>query len=372
MKNLLLVLALLSTQLSAIPAADSKAFAIQYLVKEDGSIISTETILDTKTGSFVSVPLEGLLALFELWVYPLIGEDGNAALPKLMDSELVGVLPNIDITFTGKDPYQHPRTRADWRHEIDVVIHEPIGTTEDGGTPPLWMRSFLVRKRFLAEEFVGAADAADHWLEVDSLPILHTQGEQTLSFSDDAYPSDLEDSDRWSGIIEYQVVADAIPGSPIPYLQIAATQVRVWPKWEIDYRNFPTESVNAIPDDLKIDVTDIYPGTQKVEVEYLFKKPDEEIFDGSTQALVAPEFWTAIAPQPRHYNLTGLANKEESGEYLVRVAMTYPWGVEYSYQGLDSDSYDPMTGILPPGSLPPTIQVSANRLFFRGSVNSLD
>ena len=366
MKNLLLILALLSTQLSAIPAADSKAYAIQYLVKEDGSIISTETILDTKTGSFVSVPLEGLLALFELWVYPLIGEDGSDALPKLMDSELVGVLPNIDINFTGRDPYQHPRTRADWSHEIDVVIHEPIGTTEDGGTPPLWMRSFLVRKRFLAEEFVGAADADEHWLEMDALPILHTQGEQTLSFSDDAYPPDLEDSDRWSGIIEYQVVADAIPESPIPYLQIAATQVRVWPKWEIEYQNFPTQSVNEIPNNLQIDVTDIYPGTQKVEVEYLFKKPEEENFDGVTQALVAPEFWTAIAPQPRQYNLTGLANKQAQGEYLVRVAMTYPWGVEYSYQGLNSASLDATMQ-----SLPPFIQVRSNRLLFRGSINSL-
>lgn len=367
MKNLLLVLVLLSSKLSAVPSADSKAYAIQYLIKDDGSIIATETILDTKTGSFTSVPLEGLLALFELWVYPFIGEDGGEATPQLMDSEIVGVLPNIDINFTGIDPYEHARTRADWDHQIEVVIHEPIGELEDGQSTPDWMRSFLVRKRFLSEEFIGTEDAADHWQEYDSLPLYHNGSNQIENFSDSAYPPGLEDSDSWSGIIEYQVVADAVIGSPIPYLQIATQQVRVWPKWDVEFQNFPADPVTSVPSNLETYVTDIYPGTEKVEIEYLFRSNEDESFDSVEPVTIFAEPWTAVTAQDRQYSLAAIANLDEAGEYFVRVSFHYPWGVEYSYE--DVESIDEDTAIT---SFRPVIEVGSHGLIFRGGLHSLE
>lgn len=346
----------------------SEAYVVQYLISRDGSITSTEMPLDTETGNFVSIPLEGLAALFELWVYPLIGENGNEPIAELTDSKVVGILPTINIEFDGRDSHPTPRTRVDWEHQVTVKISEPVAQEIDGVPTPQFLKNFLIRKRFLPEAYLTSVDRDEHWIEVDSLPLEHTQANQIETFTDNAVPANATDANKWSGILEYQVVLAETPENPISLLRLASMQVRVWPRWSAEFVNFPTEPVTTIPDDLAVNVTDIYPGALKVELEYLHDETSKSSFASNEPVVFFSEPWTAIVTQDRQYPITALANVEEKGDYRVRIATHYPWGIEYDADVLTAP--DSVGGN--DHMLPGDIEVIDNAIRFQGSIQSLN
>lgn len=373
MKALLLAACLFSQSLLAqSPEPESEAYVVQYLIGHDGAITSTEMPLNTQTGSFVSIPLEGLAALFELWVYPLIGEDGNAPIAKLTDSRVVGILPTIELAFAGLDPHREPRTRADWEHQVTVKIKEPAVKEIEGMPTPAFLQNFLIRKRFLPEEYLASSDSQEHWIEVDSLPLTHTRANQVENFSDSAIPPGITNPEKWSGILEYQVVLADNPENPVSLLRLASMQVRVWPRWSAEFVNFPDKPVATIPDDLAVNVSDIYPGALKVDLEYLFDQTSPSVFAGKDPVVFFTEPWTASVSQDRQYPISVLANEKENGSYRVRVATHYPWGVEYDSDVLSASAgEDPLTG--DPGSVDPgDIEVRAQGLAIQAGIHSLE
>ena len=198
------------------------------------------------------------------------------------------------------------------------------------------MRHFLVRKRFLAEEHVGSPDADSHWQEVQSVSLYHSEeGVSIQKIADNAFPPETaaEEQDQWSGIIEYTVVLDNVDDNPLSFLTMASQQVRVWPVWDASFQNFPDEPVAQLPDDLTVQVSDIYPGTQSIAIEYQRKVSDNDSFDNAEAVLIQEENpWTAIVAQDRQYILSELADLQQFGKYRIRVATHYTWGLtEYNY-----------------------------------------
>ncbi|MDP0492047.1 MAG: hypothetical protein Q7Q71_13445 [Verrucomicrobiota bacterium JB023] len=331
-----------ATTLTASANPESEAWISQNLINDDGQIITTETPLNQETGTMDTVPLEGILARFELWVYPVFSEDGSLE-PQLVDQEVVGILPRMELSFSGLDPHDDPRTRADWSHEITYRF---LDAPKSGPEVPNWFGEYLLRKRFLDEAHIGQDDAAQKWREFSAAPVQHTKTNQEVTFTDDAYPPDIpeEDRDKWSGIIEYSLVTGDVPGSPIPYLTVTTLQVRVWPKWHASFENFPAEEVTEIPDNLFANVYDIYPGTERVEVVYYYDEDSEGKLEELDAVTIVDEPWTAITDQDRRYSLAQLADEEEPGDYHVRVTCYLPGGlIEHAdqFNPLFSEPLDP-------------------------------
>ena len=271
MKTLFISIVLFASHLASAQSSDSEAWISQNLITDDGRIITTESPLHQETGSMSSIPLAGILARFELWVYPLLSENADSTSPeaRLIDQEVVGILPHVEMSFAGNDPSPQPRTRADWTHTVSYRFVEDRARGEEA---PSWMGHYRLRKRFLNEEFVGVNEADENWEEFSSSKIVHTRANQSDSFSDEAYPPNIPTSeqDQWSGVIEYIIATDDKNNSPIPLLTISSLRVRVWPKWHASFENFPEEEVSRIPDNLTVNAYNIYPGTERMEVTYFY------------------------------------------------------------------------------------------------------
>ena len=331
MKTFFIPFLMLASHCAFAQSSDSEAWISQNLIGDDGRIITTESPLNQKTGSMSSVPIEGILARFELWVYPLLSENADSTTPdaQLIDQEVVGILPHIEMGFIGVDPFPEPRTRADWEHTISYRFVEDRARGED---VPSWLGQYRLRKRFLDEQFVGVNESDENWQEFSSSKIVHTRANQTGSFTDVAYPPNTPaaETNQWSGVIEYIIATDDKANSPIPLLTIAKVRVRVWPKWYTSFENFPEESVNRIPDNLRANVYQIYPGTERMEVSYYFDpngSTDLEDFGQLTPVSLYSEPWTAITAQDRVYPLSDLATLTESGTYYIRISSYLPGGL---------------------------------------------
>ncbi len=378
-----------------IPGPSSKAFVKQFLIDETGQTITLAPMpLAEREGSFTSLPLEGIAAVFELWVYPLIGPRGEELTVDdalLQDTEVVGVIPRANIEFSGLDPHPTPRTRADWKHDITVTITEPEGQNTGGTNAntiiqrPEWSRHFLVRKRFLPEELVGSASNPDNWIEVDSYSIYHEEPQQVETFDDEAFPPGTENTKKWSGIIEYQIVLGDHPESVLPLLVLDTVQVRVWPVWDATFANVPADEVPQLPGDIEAQINDIYPGTEKLTIDYLHKLADASTYLEDSKNNLYTEDWTAIEPQQRRQILAGLEGIKTPGKYRVRITMQYPWGTEtddgeikaFNGGSITTSEGDPFTvpgggGNGGSGGDITEVEVSAPVITIRGGINTLN
>lgn len=346
---------------------DDQAWIAQSLIAHDGTIITTETALDTETGTMTSIPLEGLVARFDLWVYPLIGfNDLEDVEPRLLDTNIVGIIPTIDLSFTGLDPFEHPRTRADWSHQIDVTVNAPP-TTTDNEDIPAWVNNFIIRKKFLHADHLNSQDRDNLWIDGGYINLNYGESNEVLQFISESYPSNTSDPDKWSGLIEYEVLTADVAGSPIPLFSLSSLQVRVWPKWDAMFENFPEETVSSIPENLEVRVNDIYPGTEKVIVEY--------IYEDQPPVTIIEENWTAVASQERLYPLNSLANLTEPGDYHIQVRCVFPHASETSGDLLPTEPVlDDQGNQIPVSTLEtnPTITIGAASIIIKGGIHSLD
>ena len=352
--------------LSAVPVlADEQngiAWVSQNLISPLGQVITYETPIYSTEGSMSSVPMNGFLARFDLYVYPLAGIDGKDPEPKIVDSEIVGVLPKITMEFHGRDPHEVPRTRVDWEHTVTTtIIDGPIRFTDPLTLAlPGWLTRFVLRKRFLREEYIGAEDSEDHWEEYSSLPVLHVSANQKITFADKAYPPNLtpEERARWSGIIEYQLALDNVVGNPIPLLTLAKLEVRVWPKWRPEFVNVPSNAVSQFPSDMRVDVADIYPGTEKVVVDYFYDSKRKGNYEGLTPIVLFEEPWVATVAQDRKYSLGALSQLTNEGDYHIRVGCLIFGEMEFGDDEgeLEND----------------TVTLKENKLILRGGLYGLE
>ena len=371
MKTFFIPILLLASHLASAQSSDSEAWVSQNLISDDGRIITTESPLNQKTGSMSSVPLEGILARFELWVYPLLSDNGDSTSPEalLIDQEVVGVLPHIEMSFSGNDPYQEPRTRADWEHTISYRIVEDKASGED---VPSWMGHYRLRKRFLDEQYVGVNEGDENWQEFSSSKIVHTRANQTGSFTDSAYSPEAsaEERDQWSGVIEYIIATDDKPNSPIPLMTIASLRVRVWPKWHASFENFPDHQVSSIPDNLTANAYQIYPGTERMEVTYFHDAEGTGQLDQLIPVTLFNEPWTASTPQDRVYPLSHLSTLTEAGNYYVRITSYLPGNIVEHADSFTTSFLDIIgeSTSLPPGSL----NLGGSSLKVRGGIYGLD
>ena len=366
---LLIVLSFLVAQLSAEPP-NTKAWVSQNLISPLGKVITYETALHSDTGTMESVPLNGFLARFDLYVYPLIGVDGEDPTPEIVDSEVVGILPKITMEFHGKDPHEEPRTRADWEHRVTTTIIDSPVSFDDPLTIalPTWVTRFVLRKRFLREEYIGVDDGEDHWEEYSSLPVVHVSANQEITFSDKAYPPNLtaEEQDRWSGIIEYQLALDNVIGNPLPLLTLDKLNVRVWPKWRTEFVNIPTETVYQFPSDMRVDVFDIYPGTEKVVVDYFYDPEQKGHYEGLVPVNLVEEPWSATVAQDRKYSLAALSNQTDGGDYHIRVGYLLFGEMEYADDQADTNGGGEEITTDPPDKKKLTL--GENKIRFRGGL----
>ena len=337
---------------------DADAWVSQNLISPTGEVVTYETPLHSTEGVMSSVPMNGFMARFDLYVYPLAGVDGADPKPTIVDSETVGVLPRIRMEFHGRDPHEVPRTRVDWKHTVTTTILDGPVKFEDPLTltVPGWVTRFVLRKRFLREEYIGADDSEDHWEEYSSLPVLHVSANQEITFEDDAYPPNLteEEQDRWSGVIEYQLALDNVIGNPLPLLTLAKLKVRVWPKWRAEFVNIPTEAVPQFPTDMRVDVADIYPGTEKVVVDYFYDSKKEESDEELVAINLFDEPWAATVAQDRKYSLAALSNQSNEGDYHLRVGCLIFGVMEYADDRAEVE--DGATIDLPPGDTTLTLE----------------
>ena len=349
------------------PGAD--AWISQNLISPLGQVVTYETPLYSNTGTMSSVPMNGFLARFDLYVYPLAGVDGADPEPTIVDSEIVGVLPKITMEFNGRDPHKVPRTRADWQHTVTTkILDGPVRFKDPLSLPlPSWLTRFVLRKRYLREEFIGVENSEDHWEEYRSLPILHVSANQEITFGDTAYPPNLapEERDRWSGLIEYQLALDNVIGNPLPLLTLAKLQVRVWPKWRAEFVNFPTTPVPQFAANMRVDVADIYPGTEKVVVDYFYDSERTGGFAGLSPNRLFEEPWAATVAQDRKYSLAALAQKSGEGDYHIRVGCLLFGEWEYA------DDQGGLQKADDPGE-PPTITLGENKILLRAGLYGLD
>ncbi|WP_411846807.1 hypothetical protein AAFN60_04580 [Roseibacillus persicicus] len=310
------------------------AWISQNLITLLGQTVTYESPLYTEKGSMQSVPMNGLMARFDLYVYPLAGIDGAPPKPTIVDTEVTGILPRVVMEFDGRDPHEEPRTRSDWTHTVTTtILDSPLRFRNPLSLPlPGWLSQFVMRKRFLAAEHIGAEDSEDHWEEYECLPVLHVSLNQEITFSDNAWPPNLQEDERdtWSGIIEYQLALDAVLGCPVPLLTLARMQVRVWPKWTTDFVNFPSTPVPQLPDDMRVDVGDIYPASEKVIVEYFYDPNGTGDYEDLVPVNLFDEPWVASVAQDRKYPLAALSEQAGEGDYYVRVGCLLFGEMEYA------------------------------------------
>ena len=351
---------------------DADAWVSQNLISPTGEVITYETPLHTTSGTMSSVPMNGFLARFDLYVYPLAGVDGGDPKPTIVDSEIVGVLPRVTMEFEGRDPHEVPRTRVDWKHTVTTTLLDSPVKFKDPLTLTLpgWVTRLVMRKRFLSEEHVGAEDSEDHWEEYSSLPVLHVSANQEITFEDNAYPPNLtpEERDRWSGIIEYQLALDNVIGNPLPLLTLATLKVRVWPKWQAEFINVPTDAVPQFPTDMRVDVKDIYPGTEKVVVDYFYDPENTGDYSDLVPITLFEEPWSATVAQDRKYSLAALSHESNEGDYHLRVG--YLLFGEMEYADDQGDLEDGAVIDEPPGDHPITLE--RDDLILRAGVFALD
>lgn len=380
MKKLFVPIALMATS-AALWADDNKeAYISQNIVTTDGQIITTEVPLHHETGTMDTIPLFGLFARFELWVYPLFEDDNGNREASLQDQEFVGVIPPIRSDFEGVDPDPSQRTRSDWQHTVTFTFEDEPVTNEQVAEP--WMGKYRVHKRYLNEEFIGTDEGDENWEEytmtlsdavgssAGSSQIQHLYSGQLIEIHDQAYPPSLAEGDRdaWAGVIEYVIMTDDVADSPIPLTVLRRERIRVWPNWNAEFLNFPSDPVAEMPSDLAVKLTSVYPGTESLTLTYF----NDELETGSLAGLAEnPLFtvpWSATTDQNTRLDFDfSQETMPTTGSVYVRVSSVMSWGLVESADNFNTlNKFDSVT------EEPPVITFGGTDISVRGSVFSLD